>query len=124
MAGITRDGGFAEYCLLDSRTSAKLPDEMSFEQAAPLMCAGVTIYAAIKKAVNCGLKDGGVSRLASNVVLGATKLISCFSNLFIRLSALWVWGKSLLFLIYLLTCSHPQVLEPWVILECNLLNAW
>lgn len=61
MAGITKDGGFAEYCLLDSRTSAKLPDEMSFEQAAPLMCAGVTIYSAIKKAAACGLKNGGVS---------------------------------------------------------------
>lgn len=61
MAGITKDGGFAEYCLLDARTAAKLPDEMAFEQAAPLMCAGVTIYSAIKKAEACGLKEGGVS---------------------------------------------------------------
>jgi len=58
MVGVTVDGGFAEYCIIDSRTSAKIPDSMSFEQAAPLMCAGVTIYQSIKKAEACGLKPG------------------------------------------------------------------
>ena len=60
MIGITVDGGFAEYCLVDSRVTAKLPDSMSFEQAAPLMCAGLTIYSAIRKAESHGLKAGGV----------------------------------------------------------------
>ncbi|KAK9899837.1 alcohol dehydrogenase [Cystobasidium minutum MCA 4210] len=70
MAGITKDGGFAEYCLLDARTAAKLPDEMSFEQAAPLMCAGVTIYSAIKKAEACGLKEGGTIGFSGLGALG------------------------------------------------------
>ena len=59
MVGINRDGGFAEYCIIDSRTAAKLPDSLSFAQCAPLMCAGVTIYNSIKKAEACGLKPGG-----------------------------------------------------------------
>ena len=41
MAGITHDGGFAEYLCADPSTTVLLPDDLSFEQAAPLMCAGV-----------------------------------------------------------------------------------
>jgi D-arabinose 1-dehydrogenase-like Zn-dependent alcohol dehydrogenase len=63
MVGVTTDGGFADYTIIESRSAAKLPDDMKFEQAAPLMCAGVTIYTAIKKAEQCGLPKGGVSRL-------------------------------------------------------------
>lgn len=54
------DGGFADYTLLESRSMAKLPDSLSFQQAAPLMCAGVTIYTAIRRAEEFGLKPGGV----------------------------------------------------------------
>jgi propanol-preferring alcohol dehydrogenase len=42
--GVKRDGAFAEYVLVDSRSSAKLPESVSFETAAPLACAGCTIW--------------------------------------------------------------------------------
>jgi propanol-preferring alcohol dehydrogenase len=42
--GVTLDGAFAEYVLVDSRCSAVLPDSVSFETAAPLACAGCTIW--------------------------------------------------------------------------------
>ncbi|KAF2434969.1 GroES-like protein [Tothia fuscella] len=42
--GVTRDGAFAEYVLVDSRISAKLPMSVSFETAAPLACAGCTAW--------------------------------------------------------------------------------
>jgi propanol-preferring alcohol dehydrogenase len=45
--GLTQDGGFQEYCLVDSRQVAPIPDGMSAIQAAPLMCAGLTIWAAL-----------------------------------------------------------------------------
>lgn len=45
--GLTRDGGFQEYCLVDSRQVAPLPDGLTAVQAAPLMCAGVTIWSAL-----------------------------------------------------------------------------
>lgn len=48
--GIGIDGGFREYAVVDCRQVAPLPDEMGAVDAAPLMCAGVTIYAALKKA--------------------------------------------------------------------------
>lgn len=42
--GVTRDGCFAEYALVDGVTSVKLPDAVSFETAAPLACAGCTVF--------------------------------------------------------------------------------
>jgi D-arabinose 1-dehydrogenase-like Zn-dependent alcohol dehydrogenase len=53
--GLSKDGGFSEYVVVDARQVAVLPDNMSAVTAAPLMCAGVTIYNALKK---CNLSPG------------------------------------------------------------------
>ncbi|EXJ60750.1 hypothetical protein A1O7_04903 [Cladophialophora yegresii CBS 114405] len=45
--GIFVDGAFSEYHVVDSRVSCHIPDEVSFASAAPLACAGCTIYRAI-----------------------------------------------------------------------------
>lgn len=42
--GVNIDGAFAEYVLVDSRHAARLPDKVSFETAAPLACAGCTVW--------------------------------------------------------------------------------
>ena len=42
--GVTLDGAFAEYMIVDGRESSRIPDEVSFETAAPLACAGCTIW--------------------------------------------------------------------------------
>ncbi|WP_345802686.1 zinc-dependent alcohol dehydrogenase [Microbacterium sp. AZCO] len=44
------DGGYAEYMLADARFATPVPDGISAIDAAPLTCAGVTTYAAIKNA--------------------------------------------------------------------------
>lgn len=44
------DGGYAEYMLADARFAVPVPDGVSALDAAPLTCAGVTTYAAIKNA--------------------------------------------------------------------------
>lgn len=49
------DGAFAEYLVCDGRESCKLPDAVSFETAAPLACAGCTVYRGV---VQAGLKEG------------------------------------------------------------------
>lgn len=41
-AGFHHDGAFAEYMVADPQTTVLLPNDLSFEQAAPLMCAGVS----------------------------------------------------------------------------------
>ncbi|KIW68363.1 hypothetical protein PV04_04316 [Phialophora macrospora] len=45
--GVFVDGAFSEYHVVDSRTSCHIPDKVSFASAAPLACAGCTIYRAI-----------------------------------------------------------------------------
>lgn len=53
--GINYPGGFREYAIVDSRQVALIPNGMSPVDVAPLMCAGLTIFAALKK---CGLQPG------------------------------------------------------------------
>ncbi|KAF2096879.1 GroES-like protein [Rhizodiscina lignyota] len=47
--GVDQHGGFAEYALADARQVVKIPDGFSSVDTAPMMCAGMTIYAALKK---------------------------------------------------------------------------
>ncbi|MEJ5224697.1 MAG: zinc-dependent alcohol dehydrogenase family protein [Anaerolineales bacterium] len=48
--GFSVDGGYAEYLLADARYVLPLPDGLPDEQAAPLLCAGIVGYRALKKA--------------------------------------------------------------------------
>jgi propanol-preferring alcohol dehydrogenase len=51
MTGISgADGGFAQYMMSPDYALLKLPDNVPFDQAAPLMCAGATIWNAIIEA--------------------------------------------------------------------------
>ncbi|OQV09303.1 hypothetical protein CLAIMM_13437 [Cladophialophora immunda] len=53
--GINEPGGFQEYALVDSRQVATIPTDLSATEVAPLMCAGLTVYAAL---VRCELRPG------------------------------------------------------------------
>lgn len=46
--GYGRDGGYAEYATADANFVAKVPDGVDPLDAAPLACAGVTTYKAVK----------------------------------------------------------------------------
>jgi propanol-preferring alcohol dehydrogenase len=46
--GYGRDGGFAEYLVADAAFAQPVPDGIDPAEAAPLTCAGVTTYKAIK----------------------------------------------------------------------------
>ncbi len=46
--GYSVDGGYAEYCKADADYVVEIPCNLSFVQAAPLFCAGVTTYKALK----------------------------------------------------------------------------
>ena len=48
--GFHVDGGYAEYILAEARYVLPIPESISSEQAAPLLCAGVVGYRALKKA--------------------------------------------------------------------------
>ncbi|WP_349360320.1 alcohol dehydrogenase AdhP [Stappia sp.] len=47
--GYSVNGGFAEYVLADPNYVGHLPDGLNFAPAAPVLCAGVTVYKALKQ---------------------------------------------------------------------------
>ncbi|MBP8718014.1 MAG: zinc-binding dehydrogenase [Candidatus Atribacteria bacterium] len=49
MIGKHCDGGYAEYVAVPARNTVLLPDEVSFEEGAILMCSSATSYHALKK---------------------------------------------------------------------------
>jgi len=49
MTGYTVNGSYAEYVLADPNYVGILPDNVSFEQIAPILCAGVTVYKGLKE---------------------------------------------------------------------------
>jgi D-arabinose 1-dehydrogenase-like Zn-dependent alcohol dehydrogenase len=48
ITGFTFDGGYSEYMLAPAQSLAAIPDGVPFEAAAPLMCAGVTTFNALR----------------------------------------------------------------------------
>ena len=84
--GLTRDGGFADYVLVDERSLLKLPPGVEPAEVAPHADAGITAYHAVKKllprlepgstAALIGI--GGVGHIALQLVrlLGASQTIA------------------------------------------------
>jgi propanol-preferring alcohol dehydrogenase len=48
ITGIDYDGGYAQYMIAPIEALAAIPDVLSFAEAAPLMCAGVTTFNALR----------------------------------------------------------------------------
>jgi D-arabinose 1-dehydrogenase-like Zn-dependent alcohol dehydrogenase len=55
LPGITHDGGYSDYMIAPIEGIASIPDELSATDAAPLMCAGMTNYNALR---NSGARAG------------------------------------------------------------------
>lgn len=53
--GISTDGGHQEYMLARAQALAPIPDEISFAEAGPLLCAGVTTFNSLR---NSGARAG------------------------------------------------------------------
>ncbi len=48
ITGETLKGGYSEYITVRQDFATRIPDEMESEYAAPLFCAGITAYKAVK----------------------------------------------------------------------------
>jgi len=53
--GVTVDGGYAEVAIAESRGLVAVPDALTSTETAPLLCAGITTYNALR---NAGLRGG------------------------------------------------------------------
>ena len=49
ITGISADGGWAEYLLTPAEALASIPDELSADEAAPLLCAGITTFNSLRR---------------------------------------------------------------------------
>ncbi len=50
ITGVTVDGGYAEFLKARASHVQKIPDDLSSAEAAPLFCAGVTVFRALRQA--------------------------------------------------------------------------
>jgi len=57
VCGISYDGGWAEYVVVPAEAVASLPESLAFEDAAPLLCAGITTFNSLR---NSGAKAGNL----------------------------------------------------------------
>jgi alcohol dehydrogenase, propanol-preferring len=70
ITGVMVDGGYAEFAKAPASHVVQIPDTLPSEQAAPLLCAGVTVHRALKRAkVRAGQRlavfgVGGLGHLA------------------------------------------------------------
>ena len=73
ITGVTVDGGFAEFLKAPASHAVKIPDGLPAVQAAPLFCAGVTVYRALKQArISAGQRAaifgiGGLGHIAVQI---------------------------------------------------------
>jgi D-arabinose 1-dehydrogenase-like Zn-dependent alcohol dehydrogenase len=57
VTGVTHDGGYADYMIAPASALARVPDELSAVEGAPLMCAGITTFNALR---NSGARPGEI----------------------------------------------------------------
>jgi 2-desacetyl-2-hydroxyethyl bacteriochlorophyllide A dehydrogenase len=50
ITALSFDGGYAEYMIAPAEAVAAIPDDLSAAEAAPLLCAGITTYNALRHA--------------------------------------------------------------------------
>ena len=55
VTGLTFDGGYAEYMIAPASAVARMPSDLPPVEAAPLMCAGITTFNALR---NSGARPG------------------------------------------------------------------
>jgi len=55
ITGISHDGGYAEYMVSPAEAVASMPDDLPADEAAPLLCAGITVFNSLR---NSGARPG------------------------------------------------------------------
>jgi D-arabinose 1-dehydrogenase-like Zn-dependent alcohol dehydrogenase len=86
ITGVTVDGGYAEFVKAPASHALKIPEGLSSVEAAPLFCAGVTVYRALKHArvspgqrlAVFGVGGLGISQFRSGRVSARTSRPSIF----------------------------------------------
>ena len=62
--GTITQGGYAEKVVVDERFVCRIPEEIAFDAAAPLLCAGITTYAPLRRLGAGEQVDGRAKKVA------------------------------------------------------------
>jgi propanol-preferring alcohol dehydrogenase len=82
ITGVTVDGGYAQFVKAPASHALKIPAGLSSADAAPLFCAGVTVYRALRHAkIQAGQRlaifgVGGLGHLAVQIGLGLGAVVT------------------------------------------------
>jgi propanol-preferring alcohol dehydrogenase len=82
ITGVTVDGGYAEFVKAPASHAVKIPEGLSSVEAAPLFCAGVTVYRALRQAkIQPGQRlavfgVGGLGHLAVQIGQGLGAIVT------------------------------------------------
>jgi propanol-preferring alcohol dehydrogenase len=68
--GVTVDGGYAEVMIAEARGIASIPIELSSAESAPLLCAGITTYNALRNAAAVLQRMGGARAILATATSG------------------------------------------------------
>ncbi|RPJ52661.1 MAG: zinc-binding alcohol dehydrogenase family protein [Acidobacteria bacterium] len=103
--GYTRDGGYAEYTLADSRFCFPIPAQFSDSEAAPLMCAGLIGYRSYRMAgegIRLGIYGfGAAAHIITQIAVDEGRKVYAFTKpgdtstqeFAKRLGAVWAGGS-------------------------------
>lgn len=111
LARVNEYGGFADYMIVDYRFVFKLPPNLRNSESTPLMCAGLTVWSAIKKnRVKAGMKVGviGLGRLGHLALQFLDKMgceVTAFSHSPNKKSALLKLGAD-----FFISSDEPKTL--------------
>jgi D-arabinose 1-dehydrogenase-like Zn-dependent alcohol dehydrogenase len=61
--GVTVNGGYAEYVVAPAAFTHRIPERLDLVDAAPLLCAGITVFAPLRRAGNVAGKTVAVAGL-------------------------------------------------------------
>ncbi len=112
ITGVTTDGGYAEFAKAPASHVVKIPDTLPSEQAAPLLCAGVTVHRALKQArLRAGQRlavfgVGGLGHLAVQIGRAAGAEVTAIDVTEEKLSLAKSLGAA-----HTLSASHPDVVK-------------
>ena len=74
-------GGYADYCRATSHFVVKIPESIPSEQAAPMLCGGITVFSPLKKN-GCGPgKKVGIVGIGGLGHFGLIYAKVCYENL-------------------------------------------
>lgn len=82
--GYDRDGGYAEYLLADARFCLRLPSDYDAVHAAPLLCAGLIGYRALRFAGDAGRIGfygfGAAAHIVTQIALAQGRQVYAFTR--------------------------------------------